>query len=343
MFWLIAYVIALIAAAGILSERSRAPVRARVLFALAVLAVPFVLQTFGWMLLGDEPHDLIAAQLGLLSYVIGPILVAWYFLYRYPLPASARHAPKLKSFRLAIGAWHRHILILGFMAFVVVGMGATYNPLTQWAYDRVGQHNLENEVVRAKLADQHFDIPMRYFVIDAYVPRGYWPRAKNRRVDVGALSIYVLLPDLRPFYPEEKHLWNLEGGGRGDRVRVTIWEDDFSKSNVKTLRARAAESGEPLAPETAKTYGVDRHNEDVEALLYARRLRLFPRDESEAWFITCASPKDVPSPSCRMKTAFRPGIALEKTFGLEYLPDWRRIATKSERLVDSLAVEGANP
>ncbi|ADC70624.1 hypothetical protein TK90_0108 [Thioalkalivibrio sp. K90mix] len=44
-----------------------------------------------------------------------------------------------------------------------------------------------------------------------------------------------------------------------------------------------------------------------------------------------------------MKTAFRPGIALEKTFGLEHLPDWRRIGTKSEQLVDSLAVEGANP
>ncbi len=48
--------------------------------------------------------------------------------------------------------------------------------------------NLETGVVRVSLGRHKFNIPLRYMYWEAYKKRGYWPKVKPGRVEVGAIS-----------------------------------------------------------------------------------------------------------------------------------------------------------
>ncbi|WP_028492214.1 hypothetical protein [Thioalkalivibrio sp. ALE19] len=330
MGWLIPYAIAFLAAVGILSERRRAAIRTRVFYAAAVLAVPPALMTGVAGLVESRHGEAAFVAVVLLAFVVVPLALAWHFLRRHPHPGTPD--PGLKSFRLSVGAWPRHITILGILAFVVAGVMGTLNPLTRLVYDRIGADHLEQEVVRAEVAGQHFDIPMRYFFMEGYAKRGYWPRPKEGRVEVEALAFSALLPDLRPYDPDEKHLWNIDGGGRGDRIDVTIWAEDFTENNVRAMRRGLDDRDQRLPAEAAKPYGIELDNQGLDVFRGAG-VRFLPRDESEASVIYCADPENVPSPSCRVKSAFSHGIVLEYRFSLEYLPDWREIDRELGELV----------
>ncbi|WP_018868104.1 MULTISPECIES: hypothetical protein [unclassified Thioalkalivibrio] len=337
MAWLIPYVIAFLAAVGILSERRRALLPTRVRYAAVVLVTPPALMLGVGAFLGSSPGEGAFVVVVLLAFVVAPLALAWHFLRRHPHPGTPD--PGLKSFRLSVGAWPRHITILGILAFVVAGVMGTLNPLTQLVYDRIGADHLEQEVVRAEVAGQHFDIPMGYFFMEGYAKRGYWPRAKQGRVEVEALAFSALLPDLRPYHPDEKHLWNIDGGGRGDRIDVTIWAEDFTENNVRAMRRGLDDRDQRLPAEAAKPYGIELDNQGLDVFRGAG-VRFLPRDESEASVIYCADPENVPSPSCRAKSAFSHGIALEYRFSLKYLPEWRRIDHDVKKLVDQLRAPG---
>lgn len=323
MAWLIPYVIAFLTAVGILSERRRAAFRVRMIYAVVALVAPPALMGGAGAFLESSPGEAAFMALVLLAFVVVPLLVAWHFLHRHRHPGTPTR--KLKTLRLSVGAWPRHVVFLGILAFAIAGVIMTHNSLTQLVYDYIGATHLENEVVRAEVAGQHFDIPMRYFFMDGYAKRGYWPRAKEERVEVEALAFSVLLPDLRPYDPDEKHLWNIDGGGWGDRIEVTIWAEDFSEQNVQAIRSGSDERDERLPAGAAKPYGVDVDDQGLEVFSSAGGVRFLPRDESEALIIHCSDPERVPSPGCRVKVAFSHGIALEYRFSLKYLPDWRKI------------------
>ncbi|WP_018860957.1 hypothetical protein [Thioalkalivibrio sp. ALJ3] len=334
MAWLIPYVIAFLAAVGILSERRRALLPTRVRYAAVVLVTPPALMVGVGTFLGSSPGEGAFVVVVLLAFVVAPLALAWHFLRRHPHPGTPD--PGLKSFRLSVGAWPRHVTILGILAFVVAGVMGSLNPLTQLVYDRIGADHLEQEVVRAEVAGQHFDIPMRYFFMEGYAKRGYWPRAKEGRVDVDVLSISVLLPDLRPYDPEEKHLWNLDGGGRGDRLDVMITKNR-APNWYEAIRQRLDEEGDRrMSNVEAEAYGVDAVGHELKAFSSAMGVRYIPRTKSPQLSISCVDPREVPYPSCRVKSNFRDAVVLEYRYSNNYLSDWRRIDHDVKKLVDQL-------
>ncbi len=290
----------------------------------------------GKAFLGPDSAAIAITALILLAFVVAPWLIAWHFLHRHPHLGVPD--PEPRSFRLSVGAWHRHIVFLGIVAFAIVGVMLTHNPLTQSVYDYIGADNLENEVVRSEVAGESFDIPMRYFVMDGYVKRGYWPRARNHRVDAGALSFSVLLPELRPFYAEEEHLWNLDGGGRGDRLDVMITENR-APNWYEAIRQRLNEEDDRrMSNEEAEAYGVDAIGHELKAFSSAMGVRYIPRTKSPQLSISCVDPREVPYPSCRVKSNFRDAVVLEYRYSNDYLSDWRRIDQEVKTLIDRLSV-----
>ena len=84
------------------------------------------------------------------------------------------------------------------------------------------KRNLESEVIRIELGGRRYDVPMRYSYGQAIEKHGRWPTAKPERVKVGALTLSMLLPDLKPYFPEDDARWKVKG--HGDRLEVDITE-----------------------------------------------------------------------------------------------------------------------
>src|SRR5690606_20927902 len=82
------------------------------------------------------------------------------------------------------------------------------------------KNNLATEIIKIELGGRRYDVPMRYTYGQAVEKHGRWPKAKPERAKVGALTISVLLPDLRPFYKEDEPYWKERGHGR--RLEATI-------------------------------------------------------------------------------------------------------------------------
>lgn len=84
------------------------------------------------------------------------------------------------------------------------------------------QMNLETGIVKIEISGQHFDVPVRYMygeAIESYQSRK-WPTPKSGRTHVDSLSLSVLLPELKPYYPEDDAKWKVRG--HGDRVEVSF-------------------------------------------------------------------------------------------------------------------------
>lgn len=187
------------------------------------------------------------------------------------------------------------------------------------------KRNLESEVIRIELGGRRYDVPMRYSYGQAIEKHGRWPTAKPERVKVGALSLSVLLPDLKPYYPEDDARWKVRG--HGDRLEVTI---SNSKSlSIDTwygaLRGRYLHGDEKYA-----TRMPDAH-ELIRFSVRGMEDSYFPLNEGIELNISCDpelesnDTKNFLSPSCRVKSNYQAGIALEYSYGKEFLPRWREI------------------
>lgn len=192
--------------------------------------------------------------------------------------------------------------------------------------------NLETEVVRIELAGHRFNIPMRYLYGEAIEKYHQWPTAKKERVKVDALSLSVLLPDLRPYYPEDDARWKVLG--HGDRVEVTIMKPAGEGDWYNFVRQRI---------NNEIKQGVTTKKPDAHGLVHFLTPlgpRYFPTDESNELTISCVGshrPEPGMSYSCKTKSNYHTGIVLEYYYGIDHLSQWREIEKGLKTIFDRFA------
>lgn len=194
------------------------------------------------------------------------------------------------------------------------------------------KRNLESEVIRIELEGRRYDVPMRYSYGQAIEKHGQWPTAKPERVKVRALSLSMLLPNLEPYYPEDDVRWKARG--HGDRLEVDIAHSRGSQGWLLQLKDRYLRSEEQSATRIPDAYGLIRF--EVKGMEDA----YFPSGDDLELTISCdqktenLDPKNFFSPSCRVKSNYKAGIALEYTYANKYLPAWRQIDADLKTLFD---------
>lgn len=190
--------------------------------------------------------------------------------------------------------------------------------------------NLETEVIRIELAGRRFDIPMRYMYGEAIEKYHQWPEAKKERVKVDAITLSVLLPDLRPYYPDDSARWKVKG--HGDRVEMSIMKPVGKTDWFPWLRDQYW---------TGKAPGNVRKESAEYGLIHFHDLgdRYFPENESYELTINCDEPEPGMFPSCKVKSNYRAGIVLEYYYSLKYLSDWRKIDDGLKAMCDKFAEE----
>lgn len=188
------------------------------------------------------------------------------------------------------------------------------------------RRNLETGVVRIDLDGHRFDVPVRYMYYESKVKRGMWATPKKGRTEVGYLSFDVLLPDLRPYYPEDDARWKVRG--YGDRVTGSI-----KKGNTKDFELVVKRKFDGVAK------GRLQREKDVYGLIYfspkgGGRDEYLPIDGREL-AIDCANDQELSFLSCKVTSNYRDGIVIVSYYGLSHLPRWREIDDGIRALVDN--------
>jgi hypothetical protein len=188
--------------------------------------------------------------------------------------------------------------------------------------------NLESEVIRIEMEGRRYNVPMRYTYGQAIEKHGRWPAAKPERVKVGALTLSVLLPGLKPYYPEDDTHWNVRG--HGDRLEVDITVSRGSQGWLHQLRDRYLRGEEQFAMRIPDDFGLARFS--VKGMEDA----YFPIGDDLELTISC-DPEPASSdfsPGCRTKSNYKEGIVLEYSYGKNYLEHWREIDSALKTMFD---------
>ena len=194
------------------------------------------------------------------------------------------------------------------------------------------KRNLESEVIRIELGGRRYDVPMRYSYGQAIEKHGQWLTAKPERVKVRALTLSMLLPGLKPYYPEDDARWKVNG--HGDRLEVDITDSGGTQGWLHQLRDRYLRGEEQFATRIPDAFGLNRFA--VKGMEDA----YFPIGDDLELTISCdqkpenLDQKNFFSPSCRVKSNYKTGIALEYTYASKYLSDWRQIDAGLKTLFD---------
>lgn len=194
------------------------------------------------------------------------------------------------------------------------------------------KRNLESELIRIELEGHKYNVPMRYAYGQAIEKHGRWPTAKLERVKVRALALSMLLPDLKPYYPEDDASWKVKG--HGDRMEVSIAYSGGSQGWLHQLRDRYLGGEEKFATRIPDAFGLNRFA--VKGMEDA----YFPVGNDLELTISCdQKPENLDqenffSPSCRVKSNYKTGIVLEYTYASKYLPVWRQIDAGIKAIFD---------
>lgn len=247
-----------------------------------------------------------------LAFVIATIFGVALWKPAYLFWAAAAIAPDLTAKMIVKWTLYRQELI-----------AKSFSPEEQ-------KKNLENQVIRIELGGRKYDIPVRYAYGEALEKRGYWPKVKSGRTSVDALRLNVLLPDMKPYYPEDDARWKVRG--HGEKVDVTITSSFGPTDWYPSLKNRYFSGRE-------KEFRI--RGEDIYQLAYfAGRGHLsnyfFPLDEKLELVIDCTrnTDTDIPSPSCSVKSNYKPGIAITYYYSREYLQNWQEIDANIKALFD---------
>lgn len=242
-----------------------------------------------------------------------------------PLPASATCGLR-NALRALMRGWR---VLPGVLAAIgmlfVAGCGEVS--------EEENMRRLQTEVVMVDLKGEWFDIPMRYFYMEAVGKWGasHWPRAKKGRTHVDNISLTLLLPDLRPYDPADHERW--VELGHGDRLNVTMSRDDNAAVWFQGYRGN-------VLGERKQRRNLTRLS-DVHGLMRFRTPRdshvYLPLDATEL-NLTC-SRDSLPSPSCSVKSNHRAGLVLEYYYSARYLPHWREIDRDLKRLLDGFSAQ----
>ena len=172
-----------------------------------------------------------------------------------------------------------------------------------------GIQNLETGIVRIELSGREYDVPIRYMYGQAIEKHKQWPKAKKERVKVDALTLSLLLPDLRPYYPEDEARWRVRG--HGDRVELTVTKPVGSMGWFDSQLQRYLTGQQP---------GNIERKENIHGLLHFSAGwfdRYFSEDPLDKLSISCDPERHangesgVRFPSCKAKSNYREGIVLE--------------------------------
>lgn len=225
----------------------------------------------------------------------------------------------LTFFRIAVAAISLFVLVV----LIIKWPESKENKMEQQL------QNLESEIVRVQLSGQMLNIPMRYMYGQAIEKHNQWPKSKLERVKVDVVSLSVLLPDLRPYYPEDDSRWRVLG--HGDRVEISIMKPVGSTEWYQAVRKRIDE-------EVNK--GVTTILPNIDGLLRFKTplgIKYFPASHGYEISISCDRPELVVSASCMVKSNYRSGIVLEYYYGLNYLSRWKEIDESLKGMIDKFS------
>ena len=229
----------------------------------------------------------------------------------YLLGAAAAIAPDLTAKMIVKWSLYRKELI-----------AKSFSPEEQ-------KKNLEEQTIRIELGGRKYDIPVRYAYGEGFEKHGYWPGVKKERIPVKAFSIDVLLPDLKPYYPEDDAEWKKLGHGK--KLALSIMQED-SKNWYSSARKSFFNNQELY----------HKRSDDVYDLAYFEptgglRDEFFPLDENVELNIDCTPKKKLdstPSPGCSIKSNYKNGIIIDYFFSRDYLKNWREIDRNLKNMLD---------
>ncbi len=200
--------------------------------------------------------------------------------------------------------------------------------------------NLDTGLIRIEIESHRFDVPLRYMYGQSVETYGRWPTPKTERVQVGALSLSVLLSGMRPYFKEDDARWTVKG--HGERLEISIskpvggltaWHDWYESSLGQTTKFVAEGRFYHKEPEI---YNLIHFSEQSGERYFAQG------DQKLA--ITCDA--TIPplkwsgfySPSCKVKSNYRTGLVLEYYYALQYLPQWQQIDKDIKAMFDRFAL-----
>lgn len=195
--------------------------------------------------------------------------------------------------------------------------------------------NLDTGLVKIEIEGHRFDIPLRYMYGESIVKHGRWPTPKADRVQVGALSLSVLLPGMRPYYKEDDAKWIVLG--HGERVEVDIAKGVPRGEPSRKLVFDFADQGRFYKREH-DTYGLVHYSEKTGNLYFTKN-----ENGNDVW-IQCDTPEPPPkwngsySPSCMIDSSYRSGLVLRYVYALNYLPQWKQIDNDLKAMFDKFAL-----
>lgn len=208
------------------------------------------------------------------------------------------------------------------------------------------QMNLDTGIIRIEIEGQRFDAPLRYMYSYGLATHGRWPTPKKEVAKVGALNLSVLLPDLRPYYPEDEARWKERG--HGDKLEVLFMKFNGPKEKWG-LRNEINIAHE-------EKFGIYVRAPDNHGLIHYTDANKEPYDAGDKYFatdrqlrISCDSveppdsnQKGFYSPSCNVSSNYKHYLDLEYSYALKYLPQWKEIDDKLKALFDKFAQAAAS-
>lgn len=207
--------------------------------------------------------------------------------------------------------WGINILVLILLLFAVTQLTACGEDVEK------SRRNLETGVVRIDLDGHRFNVPVRYMYYESKVKRGIWATPKKGRTEVDYLGFSVLLPDLRPYYPEDDSRWKVRG--HGDSLNGSImkpvggggWYEWIVKRELDDMAKGKSQRGKDK-------YG-------LKHFVWKNWHDTYLTKNGHAIVIICDNSNEVLSPSCKVKSSYREGIVFEYYYGLTHLSRWREI------------------
>jgi len=232
------------------------------------------------------------------------------------LAVGSMSKPKLLSIAIPV----KRLLLFVFLVLAITSCSSPENEKSEV--------NLETSVVKIEIEGKRFDVPLRYMYGEAIIKYKRWPTPKKERVKVGALNLSMLLPGLKPYYPEDEAKW--KELGPGDRIRVSIAKGKRESDWYQALLKQILENGFYYKEKDA--YGL---------MHFPPKGRLSPLylSVNERVSIYCSRADLVDFPGCSVRSSYLNGIVLDYSYGVKYLSQWKTIDKKIKKLFDSFAVE----
>lgn len=193
--------------------------------------------------------------------------------------------------------------------------------------------NLEKGIVKIEISGHKFDVPLRYMYSETYEKYGGWPTPKQERSSVDYLNMSVLLPDMRPYYPEDREKW--EALGNGDKMRFSISKHKHSYGEKWLSYIYGLYDSGLMKTHSVKNgdvYGFVRFD-PAQGNGSSKLIRLDYPDTHMDCDLN-PSPEMV-SPGCSGETLYKDSILVSYSYSTKYLPVWEKIDEAIRKKLDS--------